>query len=212
MFRRKQRTEDVNAAQPEEMAQTPEEELSPEEAEAAAHAQKLSTVVECVRFMGAHKRPVTLKRLAQECDLEEDEAEALLKEAQESEENRDICVYRGQKDAYYYTYPLLAHNYVRAIALSEEKDILHTVATLVRYDSKTYPRPTRVSDFAKEPYGYTKIQVQNAVRSLMKMPEYADIQTYTSAQGTLYIYSTQFLSPVYAKALAENSEDMSLMY
>ena len=46
----------------------------------------------------------------------------------------------------------------------------------------------------------------------MKMPEYADIQTYTSAQGTLYIYSTQFLSPVYAKALAENSEDISLMY
>lgn len=176
------------------------------------HQKILETLVEYVRYMGAHKRPITLEQLAENAAMPPEEVQQLMDEARQQETFHDICVYEGAKANYYYTYPLLAHNYVRAIALEEAKDIPNTVLTLVRYDSQRYPRPTRGKDFGKNPYGYTLIQVKNAVAELRRKPENSDITEYTSRKGTYFIYSTKYLSDGYARYLAEDSEDMSLKF
>ncbi|MDO4484451.1 MAG: hypothetical protein Q4C54_08490 [Clostridia bacterium] len=163
-----------------------------------------------IREMSGHRRPITEESLAKDCEIEQDYANALLEEIEAA--NEDICAYAGQKHKYFYVYPTLAHNYVRSIALSEEKDIKNTILTLVRYDSKTYPRPTKAADFAKEPYRYTQIQVQNAVRELQRDPDNADLKVYNSKKGTYFLYSTLHLPEKLAIKLAEDSEDAALWF
>ncbi len=158
------------------------------------------------------RRPITTENLCKDCELEKDYAEGLIAAVIGGEGASDIFVYQGVKQDYFYVYPQLAHNYVRSIALSEENNIANTVLTLVRYDSKTYPRPTKGTDFAKDPYRYTLEQVKLAVEDLQKDPANGDLKIYISRKGTYFLYSTQFLSFPLARKLAEDSEDMSLWY
>lgn len=187
----------------------PEEtrELTPEEQ--ALEARKLSWEVcaASVRERAQALEYLTLTELCAQLEMERDAAAALMDEVREQADYQDICVYKGAKDLYYYTYPKLAHNYVKNVALAQENDLPRIIAEVVRYESKTYPRATAIDTFSKFPYHFTEIQVKRMLEKMSRQPEYEDIQLYESGQKNLYIFSTQFLSRNYASSLVEMSED-----
>ena len=67
------------------------------------HQKILETLVEYVRYMGAHKRPITLEQLAENAAMPPEEVQQLMDEARRQETFQDICVYEGAKANYYYT-------------------------------------------------------------------------------------------------------------
>ncbi|WP_102412879.1 hypothetical protein [Beduinella massiliensis] len=182
-------------------------ELTPEEQ--ALEARKLSWEVcaASVRERAQALEYLTLTELCAQLEMERDATAALMDEVREQADYQDICVYKGAKDLYYYTYPKLAHNYVKNVALAQENDLPRIIAEVVRYESKTYPRATAIDTFSKFPYHFTEIQVKRMLEKMSRQSEYEDIQLYESGQKNLYIFSTQFLSRNYASSLVEMSED-----
>lgn len=180
----------------------------PPEAEAGLEKQALhGAIAKTIRDRGSREQYLTLSEL---CELTELEKPALLEEMEAmkaQEAYQDIYVYQGAKDAYYYTYPLLAHNYVKALVLAKEDDLARTIAEVVRYESKTYPRATKMDTFTKFPYRYTEIQAKRMLESMMKLPEYADLQTYESQRKNFYVFSTRHLTRARAESLVEYQED-----
>ncbi|MDO5376689.1 MAG: hypothetical protein Q4G52_00005 [Clostridia bacterium] len=162
---------------------------------------------EAVREQAKEEQYLTLSDLCAWQEMPRDEAADMMRELMAQEEYGDICVYQGAKDLYYYTYPTLAHNYVKNVALAQENDLPHTIAEIVRYESKIYPRATSIDTFSRYPYHYTAIQIRRTLERMAKQPEYADIETYVSGKKQLYVFSTQYLSRTYAKTLVEMSED-----
>ena len=182
----------------EEALDRPAEELSPEEQLEQEKRQRWARCAEAVREQGKEEQYLTLSDLCAWQEMEKDDAAAMMRELMEQEEYKDICVYQGAKDLYYYTYPTLAHNYVKNVALAQEDDLPHTIAEIVRYESKIYPRATAIETFSKFPYHYTEIQTRRALELMAKLPEYADIETYVSGKKKTYIFSTKYLSRAYA--------------
>ncbi len=178
----------------EEALDRPAEELSPEEQLEQEKRQRWARCAEAVREQGKEEQYLTLSDLCAWQEMEKDDAAAMMRELMEQEEYKDICVYQGAKDLYYYTYPTLAHNYVKNVALAQEDDLPHTIAEIVRYESKIYPRATAIETFSKFPYHYTEIQTRRALELMAKLPEYADIETYVSGKKKTYIFSTKYLS------------------
>lgn len=187
-----------------------EESLSPEEQLEQEKRQRWERWAEAVREQGKEEKYLTLSDLCAWQELERDDAAAMMREMMEQEEYKDICVYQGAKDLYYYTYPTLAHNYVKNVALAQEDDLPHTIAEVVRYESRIYPRATEIEAFSKFPYHYTEIQVRRALDAMAKLPEFADIETYVSGKKKTYIFSTKHLSRDYASSLVEMKEDVRI--
>lgn len=194
----------------EEALDRPAEELSPEEQLEQEKRQRWARCAEAVREQGKEEQYLTLSDLCAWQEMEKDDAAAMMRELMEQEEYKDICVYQGAKDLYYYTYPTLAHNYVKNVALAQEDDLPHTIAEIVRYESKIYPRATAIETFSKFPYHYTEIQTRRALELMAKLPEYADIETYVSGKKKTYIFSTKYLSRAYASSLVEMREDVRI--
>lgn len=194
----------------EEAMDRPAEELSPEEQLEQEKRQRWARCAEAVREQGKEEQYLTLSDLCAWQEMEKDDAAAMMRELMEQEEYKDICVYQGAKDLYYYTYPTLAHNYVKNVALAQEDDLPHTIAETVRYESKIYPRATAIETFSKFPYHYTEIQTRRALELMAKLPEYADIETYVSGKKKTYIFSTKYLSRAYASSLVEMQEDVRI--
>ena len=183
------------------------EELSPEEQLEQEKRRRWARCAEAVREQGGEEQFLTLSDLCAWQEMDRDEAAGMMRELMDQEEYRDICVYEGAKNLYYYTYPTLAHNYVKNVALAQEDDLPHTIAETVRYESKIYPRATAIDTFSKFPYHYTEIQIRRTLERMTEQPEYADIETYVSGKQQLYIFSTRHLSRAYATTLVEMSED-----
>lgn len=119
---------------------------------------------------------------------------------------KDICTVKGQKDEYYYSEEYMAHNYAKVAVLVEEKDMLRTIAEMVRFNCKAFPTPTPLYYFKNHPYSMTKVQVEQAVRRMKTNPDYADIQELTAKNGEPYLFSETLMSRKYAQALANSAE------
>ena len=119
---------------------------------------------------------------------------------------KDICTVTGQKDEYYYSEEYMAHNYAKVAVLVEEKDMLRTIAEMVRFNCKAFPTPTPLYYFKNHPYSMTKVQVEQAVRRMKTDPDYADIQELTAKNGEPYLFSETLMSRKYAQALANGAE------
>lgn len=113
---------------------------------------------------------------------------------------------QGQKDVYYYDTEMMTDRYAELASLLEDKDLLATIAKVVRFESKRYPRPTRVLSLMDSPYFFTKDEVLGAVARMKLSEEYQDIDTVTASNNNICIYSTQFMSKRYAQALCEEIE------
>lgn len=143
------------------------------------------------------------KALAQE----EPHLDEMLEELHGLESCKDICTVKGNKDEYFYSDDLMAHNYARIAMLVLEKDLPLTIAEMVRFNCKTYPSPTPLSYFTRHPYYYTEPQLKHALTLLARNPDYADVKTLvTENNHVIYLYSERHMSFKYARALAEGVE------
>ena len=188
--------------------QEEERELTPEERLEQSKKVLWSATSDKIRQAAKNGKFVRLSELCTEFELDREVMLAVIAEMKAQEGYDDLYCYEGTKEIYYYVYPKIAHNYVRNCALAESDDIERIVAEVVRYESKTYPRPTCTEAFGRFPYRYTSHQVKVALERMLPNAEYADLKTYTSkVQQKLYIYSTQYLDVKRAEFLADDSED-----
>ena len=185
-------------------------ELTPEEQLLESKKLLWEAAAQAVREKAQERQYLTLTELSGHMELEKDSALALMAEIKEQEGFGDIFVYKGAKDLYYYSYPALAHNYVKSVAMAQEDDLPRIIAEVARFESKTYPRATAIETFHHCPYHYTDIQVKRMLERMARQEEYQDIQPYESSRKNFYIFSTKHLSLAYASTLVEMSEDKRL--
>ncbi|MBR4711915.1 MAG: hypothetical protein IKP10_07755 [Clostridia bacterium] len=138
---------------------------------------------------------------------DEEDVDSLLKEMAEDETCRDILSVQGQKDVYYYSEDLMAHNYAKIAMLTIEKDDARTVAEMVRFNCKAFPTPTPVYYFARQPFFLDREKMKAVIAQMKTDPAYRDIHECTAAvNGEPYLYSADLMSEKYARALANGAE------
>lgn len=134
-------------------------------------------------------------------------AEEMLAAMEADESCKRIAKIDGEKDVYYYDSDLMTRNYAMIAMFIADKDILRTIAEMVRWNCKTYPSPTPVDYFERHPYYMTKPQMEQALKNLEKSEKYSDIKVFTSGKGVQYLYAESVMTYRYAKSLAEFAED-----
>ncbi|WP_251449049.1 hypothetical protein [Vermiculatibacterium agrestimuris] len=119
----------------------------------------------------------------------------------------DIRGYQTAKDTYLYEEGTMSELYLMLNALVLDGDDVNTIVTLVRYNSKVFPTVTPLDYFFRTPFSMTQEQVDAAVEAILSTGgELADIAETQGPSGNRYLYSTDHLTPVYAKSLAEFAE------
>lgn len=129
-----------------------------------------------------------------------------MEELSQDETCKDIASTQGAKDIYYYSREHMSDNYAMIAALVEEKDLVETIARMVRFNCKTYPLPTPFNYFERHPYYATMPQIERAVDVLEREPKYQDIRVFANRNKAKYFYAEGIMSEKYAKALAETEE------
>ena len=138
---------------------------------------------------------------------DEEDVDALLGEMAADESCKDILQVKGQKDVYFYSEELMAHNYAKIAMLTLEKDDARTVAEMVRFNCKAFPTPTPIYYFARQPFFLSKEQMALIVAQMKDDPAYQDIRECEAAvNGEKYLYSSDLMSEKYARALANGAE------
>src|SRR5690554_2790335 len=139
--------------------------------------------------------------------LEEDgEVEETLRVIESEEDTQDITFKEGDLDHYYYSNRYMSDNYAMIAVLVEEKDLVKTIAEMVRWNCKTYPCPTPFYYFKNTPYCYKDEEIQLALENLKNDERYKDIEELVTGNNVRYFYSTLHMSQKYARALAESAE------
>ena len=147
-------------------------------------------------------------RLTAYASLKEEieDTDRLLEEMKTEEYGKDVACREGQKDRYFYSRLNMSDNYAMIASLVEDKDLAATIAHMVRFNSKTYPAPTPLSYFERHPYYATPPQIERAWGVISGEEAFGDIERFTNNRNTDFLFSTQFLTPKYAKALAHADE------
>ena len=92
--------------------------------------------------------------------------------------------------------------------LTREGNYPRMIAEMVRYNCRVYPASTPEHYFGQSPYRLTPEQIRQNVDMLKKLPEYKDIRSIRAGNGTPYLYSSDYFTPEYAQALADNTEEI----
>lgn len=115
----------------------------------------------------------------------------------------DVVVLTGQYTYYLYDRSQMTDSYAHWAFLAAENDPLVTFADLVREDSRTYPRPMAQKNLHNEPFVMSAKEVEQAFELALRTKGYEDIQRCEASNGDVYYFSTTYLSPRQAEALAE---------
>jgi len=121
-------------------------------------------------------------------------------------ELENIAWINGRKDVFYYEKTLMTVQYAELDAMIQEKDLLHTIASVTRSDCKLYPMPTQFSKLKDVPFRMSEDELLGAAARMLFEPEYEDIKVCTASNGGKAFYSTKYLTPAYAQSLVEWAE------
>ncbi len=135
--------------------------------------------------------------------LTKDNILELIKNKDSYEELKNLVAIKTEQNLFYYNDTLFTQRFATVQSLIQSKDILATIASTVRHDCKTYPRPTPLTTFTSFPYFYSKDEVLGAVARMNNIEEYKDIDTVTASNNNICIYSSLHMSKKYAQSLAE---------
>ena len=171
----------------------------PEAAKEPTRTQKLAEYIR-LRSAAAHLTPY------QALLAEDPEVDSLLAQMSTEEGCGDIALAKGEKDVYYYSSENMSANYAMIAVLADEKDLVRTMAQMARWNCKTYPVPTPLTYFEQHPYFATKPQIDRAAMLLGQKEEYSDVKLIHNSLGRGYLFSTEYMSEKYARALAEPDE------
>lgn len=115
----------------------------------------------------------------------------------------DIVIRYGKKATYLYSEYLLANNYAQILFLTAEDDDMATFVSLVRDESKTYPRPMDETNFFNPPFMWTRRKVREQFERAQKTGSFPDIKCTVTTRNQRFYYSDLYLSDAQAKALAQ---------
>ena len=172
--------------------EVPEPELTPTQVLAGFISQRTS-----------HAELTGRKLLREEIE----NADEMLSAMEADETCKHIAKIEGEKDVYYYDGEQMTRNYAMIAMYIADKDVLRTIAEMVRWNCKTYPSPTPVEYFQRHPYYMKKVQLEQAIKTMEKDERYQDIKVFTSGKGVQYLYAESVMTYRYAKSLAEFAED-----
>jgi hypothetical protein len=116
--------------------------------------------------------------------------------------NPDLrVVYDADGHAFYHSVDFLSHTYARILALNTTPALM--MADTIRDSSARYPRPVPLDLFEQAPFHLSPEIIQISLKEMANENQYSDIAATTSSEGTVYLYSSNFLSHDYATHLAE---------
>lgn len=116
---------------------------------------------------------------------------------------RDIRLLMGAASYYLYDASAMTDAYARWAFLAAEDDPVATFIECVREESSVYPRPMARDTLANEPFCMDAAAVEAAFATAREQQRAADLERTEASNGDVYFYSTRFLSPRRAQALAE---------
>ncbi len=109
----------------------------------------------------------------------------------------------GAVSYYLYDAGAMTDAYARWAFLAAEDDPVATFVECVREESSVYPRPMAVTSLANDPFRMDADAVHAAFDAARAQGRADDIERVCASNGDEYFYSTRFLSPLRAQALAE---------
>ncbi len=197
-------TEEVTAA---ENAEEVTEEVEAEE-EAEPELNKPLELYKVIRQKTEKSETVSRSQLLFQPPegLEKEDLTALLDSLngeERPEELKDIAWVKGRKDVWYYDSTIMTAHFAELYSMIQEKDLLHTIASVARSDSKTYPCVTSFKKLMDTPFFMTEDELLGAEARFMLSPEYEDVRTVTASNGVKGFYSTKYLTWAYADSLHE---------
>ena len=115
----------------------------------------------------------------------------------------DIAMIRERDEAFLYSELYMTGSFAAAAARAGCRDICWAIARTVRNDSQTYPRPTPLSAFGESPFFFPKDLLDRAMQDIPDDPQYVDIRSIQSSDGSIFLFSSAHLDPARAESLAE---------
>ena len=137
---------------------------------------------------------------------EVENADELLAQMPQDPQCEDIVSRTGAKDTYYYSSANLSDNYAMIAQLIEDRDLCVMFAEMVRFNARIYPSATPLRYFQRSPYGLAPDEIEQTWKTMQGRPEFADIEELTNNQNERFLFSTQYLTRRYAKAISDVDE------
>ena len=137
---------------------------------------------------------------------EVENADELLAQMPQDPQCEDIVSRTGAKDTYYYSSANMSDNYAMIAQLIEDRDLCVMFAEMVRFNARIYPSTTPLRYFQRSPYGLAPDEIEQTWKTMQGRPEFADIEELTNNQNERFLFSTQYLTRRYAKAISDVDE------
>ena len=137
---------------------------------------------------------------------EVENADELLAQMPQDPQCEDIVSRTGAKDTYYYSSANMSENYAMIEQLIEDRDLCVMFAEMVRFNARIYPSATPLRYFQRSPYGLAPDEIEQTWKTMQGRPEFADIEELTNNQNERFLFSTQYLTRRYAKAISDVDE------
>ncbi|EOS49910.1 hypothetical protein [Adlercreutzia caecimuris] len=115
----------------------------------------------------------------------------------------NIRLLMGKASYYLYDASAMTDAYGRWAFLAAEDDPVTAFVECVREESSVYPRPMARTNLANDPFRMDAEAVEAAFAEARAQGRADDIERTEASNGDVYFYSTAYLSPARAKALAE---------
>ena len=115
----------------------------------------------------------------------------------------NIRLLMGKASYYLYDASAMTDAYGRWAFLAAEDDPVAAFVECVREESSVYPRPMARTNLANDPFRMDAEPVEAAFAEARAQGRADDIERTEASNGDVYFYSTAYLSPARAKALAE---------
>ena len=137
---------------------------------------------------------------------EVENADELLAQMPQDPQCADIVSRPGAKDTYYYSNANMSDNYAMIAQLIEDEDLCVMFAEMVRFNARIYPSATPLRYFRRSPYGLSPEEVEQTWKAMQGKPEFSDIEELTNNENERFLFSTQYLTRRYAKAISDVDE------
>ena len=113
------------------------------------------------------------------------------------------CLNGADGSLYFYDAGIMSSSFARWAFLGAQDSPLDALAECAREESRRYPRPLSARSLGNDPLFLSNEEVEQAWQQASASEAYADIRKTVASNGSVYFFSTTYLSPQQAAALAE---------
>lgn len=169
--------------------------------------EKISEAILHIRNTSKEGDLVPKNSLQDVLDIEEEQLEPLLDAIKGKEELIELkTIENDEGEEFLYSATEMTDRYASILISVNNNNLLKLIADTVRYESKVYPRATRLSLFTLRPYNIEESTLLGLLSSLSADNNYADLKYTEASNGVRFIYSEKYMTAEYANSLAEWEE------